>query len=356
MENHRNDGLHALVGTASQAPLLTIGIPTWNRAAYLAANLAQLQSELRNVDASLVEVLVSDNCSPDDTPGVVANFRKSGLPVQYIRNDKNLGWALNFVQAFERSRGKYVLLMGDDDLFVDGALALLLDRLTNNNHGVVCLRPYGYDRDFRREFPGGKGRELVFNDSNEFLIATSKYFTLTSACVLNKLLLVGVDSRQFITSDLATFHLLLRAALGARQNLFIDRYLIASKRQNSSSYDYASVFVGQLWHIIDSHLAFGLKRDTVRAIERDKMLSYYPFYLLDQRLSKQGNLALTFGAFNRRFHGRWLFVCWLAPIIKLPRPLALFWGAGATLVGRVIGGDLRRGLKFAFSRLRYSRT
>lgn len=333
-------------------PLLTVAIPTWNRAAYLAENLAQLRSEMIGVAPELVEVLVSDNCSPDATPAVVESARRSGMPIRYIRSDKNVGWALNFAQAFDLARGKYLLLMGDDDLFVDGALQLLLSRLAQAEYGVVCLRPYGFDADFRQEHPGGRGRERTFRDANQFLVATSRYFTLTSACVVNKSLLSEVDSKQFITTDLAAFHFVLRAALAAEENLFLEKYLMASKRQNSFSYEYVEVFVRQMWQIIDAHVAFGLKHETVRVIERDKMLSYYPFYLFDLRVSGRGDLNVTFDQFAARFRERWLFRYWLAPIIRLPRPLAIIWGGVTTLIGRVIDGQFRRGVKFAWNRLR----
>lgn len=339
------------VRPSAAPPLLTVAIPTWNRAACLAQNLGQLRSEMTAVAPGLIEVLVSDNCSLDSTPTVVEGALNSGLPIRYVRNEKNVGWALNFAQCFELARGKYVLLLGDDDLFVDGALPLVLSRLSEKDYGVVCLRPYGFDADFRQEYPGGSGRERVFRDANQFLVAISRCFTLTSACVLNKSLLPDVDSRQFSAADLAAFHLVLRAALAAEENLFIEKYLIASKRQNSFAYEYAEVFVGQFWRIIDAHVAFGLNPKAVRTIERDKMLSYYPFYLLDLRLSGRGDLKVTLDHFERRFHGRWLFTFWLAPIIRLPRPLAIVWGGVTTVIGRVMGGELRRGIKFAWSRL-----
>ena len=337
--------------TAPGQPLLSISIPTYNRARYLAENLAQLAAELRGVPYGTVQLLVSDNCSPDGTTAVVEQARAAGLPVEYVRNEKNLGWALNFAQAFELSRGRYVLMMGDDDLFVDGALARLLARLALGCYGVVCLRPYGYENDFRKEFPGGTGRERSFDDSNEFLLATAKYFTLTSALVLDRSRLAGVDPRQFIKSDIATFHLVLRAALGAPKNLFIDEFVVASKRQNSASYNYADIFVRQLWEIIDAHRPFGLRESTIRRLERGKLISYYPFYMLDQRLDRQGDLKATLELFQKRFGDRWLFHFWVAPIIRWPRPLALGWGFIATVVGRIAGGDLRRGLMFAWNRL-----
>jgi abequosyltransferase len=331
-------------------PLLTVAIPTWNRAGYLAQNLAQLRSELAAVAPGLVEVIVSDNCSPDETPAVVAAAIEAGLPVRYVRNEKNVGWARNFAQAYEIAAGKYVLLMGDDDLFVDGALQILLERIAREDYGVVCLRPYGFDDDFRREHPGRQGRERLFRDANEFLVATSRYFTLTSACVVNKSLLAAVDARQFVATDLAAFHLVLRAALGAQQNLFLEKYLVASKRQNSFSYEYVEVFVRQLWHIVDAHVQWGLKPQTVRRLERAKLLSYYPFYMLDLRVSRRGNLQVTRELLVARFGNRPLLKYWLLPTLLLPRPLAIVWGAGTTFVGRVLDGQLQRGLKFMWNR------
>lgn len=335
----------------TSAPLLSIVIPTYNRAGYLRASLAQLRAELASVDAGLVEVLVSDNCSPDDTGAVVDEARRDGLEIRYVRNPENLGWARNFAQGFDLASGRYVLLMGDDDLFVDGALGILLDRLSRTEYGVVCLRPYGFEQDFRREHPGGGGAEREFQDASAFLVAIQRYFTLTSACVVNKSLLKGVDSRQFITSDIAVFHLLLRAALAAKKNLFIERYLVASRRQNSFGYQYASVFVGQLWSIVDAHIPFGLSAEAVRKLERKKILSYYPFYLFDLRTSGRDDLEATRAQFDARFRGRWLYTFWLRPAMVLPRPLAVPWSAATTLVGRILDGDLRRGLAFAWNRV-----
>jgi glycosyltransferase involved in cell wall biosynthesis len=338
------------MNASAARPLLTIAIPTWNRARYLAENLRQLQDELARAPGAAVEIIVSDNCSPDDTGEVVRAAIARGLPVRYARNEQNLGWARNFANACDLARGEYLLLLGDDDLFVDGALGLLLRRLERRTYGVVCLRPFGYDVDFRAEQPGGEGDEKIFTDPNRFLVAISQYFTLTSALVLKRDLLAGVPVRQFIDTDLATFHLLLRAALAAPENLYLRRYLIASKRQNSAPYEYTRIFVQQLWMIMDAHVAHGLAPATIRRIERDKLLSYYPFYLFDLRRARR-DAAVARGHFEARFGRRLLYRCWLAPILWLPRPLALAWGGAATILGRTLGGDLRRCVRFAWARL-----
>lgn len=332
-------------------PFLTIAIPTYNRAGYLRTNLEQLRSELQGIPSDWVEIVVSDNCSPDDTPSVVQEAIGTGLAVRYVRNSENLGWGRNFAQCYDLARGKYVLLLGDDDVFVDGTVRPLLDRLSSSEFGVVVLKAYGYDSDFRLEYPGGGARERVFTDSNRFFLAVGPLITLTSSCVINKPLLAGFSLDRYVHGDLATLPLVLRAASGAKANLFIDGYVIAGKRQNSFNYDYAQVFVGELWRTIDQHVGPGLTHRTVRRLERRMLFSYYPFYAFDFRLARRGSLASMRRYFSERFGRSMIYWSWLAPTILLPRPLAVPWGALTTLVGRVFGGDLRRGIAFAWRRV-----
>jgi abequosyltransferase len=339
-----------IITDTTDPPVLTIAIPTWNRHEYLRQNLRQLKLEIDTVGHHLIELLVSDNCSTDSTPEVVREAQKTGLSIRYVRNSENLGWARNFAQCVDIATGKYILLFGDDDVLCLGTLRLLMEHLRSGNHGVICLRPYGYDVNYEKENPGGSGSDVRFDDASDFLVAISKCFTLTSALVINRTLLKGVDSRQFIHTNLATFHLVLRAALAAPSNLFVNRFLVASKRQNSSSYEYYKVFVDEFWEIIDAHVTHGFKPDAVRSLETRRLFSYYPFYMLDLRVSGCGDVIGTYSALRSRFGQHLLFWIWIAPILRLPRPIALAWGAMTMAVGRIANGDFRRGLMFVRNR------
>ena len=330
-------------------PLLTIAIPTWNRAAFLAPCLERLLEEGQNF-GGMVEVLVSDNASTDGTQQAVVDAIAAGLAIRYIRNAENIGSDANIAQCFNLAQGKYVLILGDDDLLVDGALPYLLERLSCV-YGVVCLRPYGFESDFRKEHPGFGGRERSFLDAGAFLAVIGPLMTLISACVINKSLLSTVDARQFCGDNLVQVHLVLRAALAAKENLFVERYQIACKRNNSGGYDFSQVFVSNLGAVLDSCKSLGLTGDAILAIESRFMLSYYPFYLLRQRLSNSGDLNATLARFSARYRERFLFKYWLVPIIRLPRPFGIFWGGMATVIGRILNGDLRRGIVFAWNRV-----
>ena len=339
-------------------PLLTIAIPTWNRASYLIKTLDQLRLEISRLPDSagapqqLVEVLVSDNGSEDQTQAMIEQAMAAGLPITNIRNPANLGSDANIAQCFNRASGKYVLILGDDDLFIDHSLGHVLTRLGKKEYGIVCMRAYGFEHDFRREYPGNFGNEQEHPDSTLFLSKISALVTFISSCIINRDLLSGIDAGSYCGSNLVQVHLVIQAAIRARQNFFFNKYLIACQRNNSGGYDFSTIFVQNLGNILDSYEPAGLSREATRAVEDQLLLTFHPFYILRQRLAGVSDMSTCKRNFNDRFKGRPLYTWWVKPIITLPRPLAILWGISATVIGRTLNGDLKRGLHFALNRLK----
>lgn len=116
-------------------PLLTIYIPTYNRAATLDASLATLVP-LVIAQGGRVELAISDNASTDATPTVIASYRDAfvaaGLAHLYKpwRNPENLGMAGNFLLGLNHPHaGKFVWVLGDDDMVRPDALPRILEVL-----------------------------------------------------------------------------------------------------------------------------------------------------------------------------------------------------------------------------------
>lgn len=59
------------------------------------------------------EILIMDDCSPDDTPEVAQSF--ADPRVRHIRNDPNLGHLRNYNRGIELARGRYLWLISADD-------------------------------------------------------------------------------------------------------------------------------------------------------------------------------------------------------------------------------------------------
>ena len=77
-----------------------------------------------------VEIVVSDNCSSDRTPHVVAAASEQ-WPVTYFRNETNIG-SSNMLLAAARGSGEYSWIIGDDDMVVPGALPHVVRALREN--------------------------------------------------------------------------------------------------------------------------------------------------------------------------------------------------------------------------------
>jgi glycosyltransferase involved in cell wall biosynthesis len=122
----------APIATTSLAkPLLSICVPTYNRAHLLRVMLQAALPQVKEC-GDLVELCVCDNASPDNTPQVVDESRTLG-PVHYTRNESNLGFHGNIVKLTTKlAIGEYVWLLGDDDLLAPGAVARVLDVLQRN--------------------------------------------------------------------------------------------------------------------------------------------------------------------------------------------------------------------------------
>jgi glycosyltransferase involved in cell wall biosynthesis len=95
----------------SEAPPVSVGIPTFNRA-------ERLERALRSVLAqthSNLEVVVSDNASSDDTEERCRTIAAQDARIRYIRQSENIGPTANFNVLFEAFSSPYVLILADDD-------------------------------------------------------------------------------------------------------------------------------------------------------------------------------------------------------------------------------------------------
>ena len=108
-------------------PLVSIITPTYNRPEYLKLALASaVQQTYQNI-----EIIVSDNCSPENPESIVESFKDSRI--RFFRNQSNLGMFANTMNAFKKARGKYVASLLDDDLWEKDFLAKLVPALEANS-------------------------------------------------------------------------------------------------------------------------------------------------------------------------------------------------------------------------------
>jgi len=115
-------------GQGDQAKLpytLSFCIPTYNRAACLVEALESIAAQATDN----CEIVVSDNCSTDETQSVVTDFARRFDRLRYVRHSENRGVDRNIDSAVAASSGDYCWLFSDDDLIKPGALSYVLSLL-----------------------------------------------------------------------------------------------------------------------------------------------------------------------------------------------------------------------------------
>jgi abequosyltransferase len=140
----------AALALRREHPLLSIVIPTYNRAHHLNNILHSIYNQI--CDEDLVEVVVTDNASPDTTQVIGETYASLFSSLHYSRNKQNIGADLNIAHVSSLAKGSFIKLNGDDDYWRDGALidfigivlqnldcALIHTNHFNSDGQVFCL-------------------------------------------------------------------------------------------------------------------------------------------------------------------------------------------------------------------------
>jgi glycosyltransferase involved in cell wall biosynthesis len=322
---------------SNPSPLLTIAIPTYNRAADLTTALAHIAGQLGPV-ADAVEVLVSDNCSTDGTEGVVRKYIEQGFRINYYKNRENIGPDNNFLQCFNAASGKYVWILGDDDIVLDGALARILPVLASGEYGLLYLNSYGFAADpaAERPGPGPEGYE-VYDTPPPFLARAGYFLTFISTSVVNKELAArNMDVESFRSTNLIQLAWTFNAVFNARSNAFLKSYAVAAKTGASGGYKLCQVFGRNFQRAFDIYIAKGVPVEYFEIIKKKMLANFFPANIIRARRNMfKGRSEDYFGTLYplfRRYPSFWIFT---VPAIFLPSGLAFMLYSAALKLRRL---------------------
>lgn len=141
------------IETTKEKPLVSVIIPTHNRAELLREALDSVYAQEDLGETFEIEVIVVDDASTDHTPDVV----RACPEVRYLRHETNRGPSAARNTAIRASAGKYVALLDDDDLWYPHRLRVQVPLLEANPEvGVV----YGQNN------LKGEGRDIIWPDAS----------------------------------------------------------------------------------------------------------------------------------------------------------------------------------------------
>jgi glycosyltransferase involved in cell wall biosynthesis len=126
------------------ASKVSIGIPTYNGSHKLRQAIVSILGQTYHD----FEIIVSDDCSTDDTSAVIATF--SDKRIKYFRNGENAGVPANWNRSVELSAGEYFALLPHDDLYCPEFLAEMVPALERQaTVGFALCGVYNVDEQLR---------------------------------------------------------------------------------------------------------------------------------------------------------------------------------------------------------------
>ncbi|WP_088242530.1 glycosyltransferase family 2 protein [Calothrix rhizosoleniae] len=111
--------------------LLTIAIPTYNRAQLLDKQLTWLAQAIKGFESEC-EIIISDNRSSDNTQEIIHKWQLhfiNDVPFQNNRNHANIGVMRNIAHCINTATSKYLWMIGDDDPIQNRTLAYVINEL-----------------------------------------------------------------------------------------------------------------------------------------------------------------------------------------------------------------------------------
>jgi hypothetical protein len=121
-------------------PLLSLCVPTYNRARYLDSLLGALAAQMRDFPYTY-EIVVCDNGSSDATPDIVARHA-AALPIRSLRHPETIGCYPNVIFAMTQARGRYMMYLADDDCVLGEALAPVLAAMEADPEVAITYAPW----------------------------------------------------------------------------------------------------------------------------------------------------------------------------------------------------------------------
>lgn len=119
---------------SSSTPLVTFGVPVFNGARYLEEAVRSLMAQ---TEGDFV-ILISDNCSTDETSDICARLSGEESRITYVRQQSNIGTVRNFEYVLEMAKTPFFAWVAHDDLRAPAFLATSLKLLQDAPGAVAC--------------------------------------------------------------------------------------------------------------------------------------------------------------------------------------------------------------------------
>lgn len=133
--------------------LLSICIPTYNRAEYLRKLLEGLLPQIKLFEQK-VSIHISNNASTDSTANLISELAALyKVQIDYYCQSQNVGLENNYAKAASMTDGKYTFILGDDDLLAPNFIKTIVEYLdVEEEFSLIHFNWMHGDENYRTEY------------------------------------------------------------------------------------------------------------------------------------------------------------------------------------------------------------
>lgn len=323
--------------------LLSIVIPTYNRVKLLENTLNGLELQISIERFNDIEIVISDNASPDNTENAVKKWIEShkNLNVTYSRNVENVGFDRNCDVGARAAKGKFVWFMSDDDSLVVGAVEKAFQALSRNSEVTFAFVNYsmltpGFDEYFPYKF----SHDLVLS-ADDFIVESKLGFSFITACIFNRDAWCSLDLKNYIGTHWMQLYAAKDAATMGK-SLIIAEPLIKmrreglqeSRREKKNPNRKIDMFMEYHLSFLDFLETFKNSKYSKQTVEKIKDFGWNDNLgqILSLKLTsdqyKTEEIKIIFGRMKKYFSHKLVFWSLHVPLLFLPKLFSQIYFAG----------------------------
>ncbi len=307
--------------------ILSICIPTYHRSALLAEALKAIVEQLDERLRPFVEVIISDNCSPDDTPTLVQRFMAEYPKVQWVyhRQSQNMGTDANINTLVGLARATHMVLLSDDDILLPGAIARIVDALQAHpalNAIVLNMRTFqrSVDEPSAAIFPLAADIELVGRDATLAFLGT--WITFLSCLAFSRAALARDGYADKVGTLFLQSYVFLDALTPDGGVLVTHEPYLAIRGNNTGGYNFFDIFVTHFAQVMGHSQRIGYAPSAVREALRKHEKFLFGFVVAFKLRGSYGSLRPDYWDGVRRLVSVYrfdpLFLLKTVPLMMLP--------------------------------------
>lgn len=164
--------------------LISVCIPTYNRLSDLKIAIASVVTAANILDEP-IEILVSDNASPDATRNYLENLTIENKKITFVywSNNENIGALNNVKKLISNAKGEYLFFLTDDDLVLPNTFSLLKKHIDSS---VKFIKFANITYLVKRKKTFFYGHKHLLNDfqNHDNFFKIERYTHVLSGCVI----------------------------------------------------------------------------------------------------------------------------------------------------------------------------